>query len=112
MGYMDVNHSIDDPVSGDLVVKERRLREWGKMQAAMWGSVAKRIVAYFVMTALGMIGTGTLVGIQVWQAAVMAGVSGCATVIEGLARAYVGDGVLTEDEVNEVFNSAPTKNGN
>lgn len=84
---------------------------WVGMQAAMWGSVAKRVVAYFIMTALGMIGTGTLVGIQMWQAAVMAGVSGCATVLEGLARAYVGDGVLTEEEVNQVFNSAPTKNG-
>lgn len=74
---------------------------------AMWINVSKRIFAYFVMTALGMIGTGTLVGIEIWQAAVMAGVTGVAKVVEGLARAYVGDGRLDEDEINEVFSAAP-----
>ena len=110
MGGMDVSNSTGDPLGGDSVV-ERRVIRWVGMKAAQWGSVGKRIVAYFIMTALAMIGTGTLVGISVWQAAVMAGVSGCATVLEGLARAYVDDGVLTEDEVNAVFNAAPTKNG-
>lgn len=74
---------------------------------AMWINISKRIFAYFVMTALGMIGTGTLVGIEIWQAAVMAGVTGVAKVVEGLARAYVGDGRLDEDEINEVFSAAP-----
>lgn len=73
----------------------------------MWWGIAKRIFAYFVMTALGMIGTGTLVGIEVWQAAVMAGVTGVAKVVEGLARAYVGDGQLDQEEINEVFSAAP-----
>jgi TPP-dependent pyruvate/acetoin dehydrogenase alpha subunit len=75
----------------------------------MWLGVSKRIFAYFIMTALGMIGTGTLVGIEVWQAAVMAGISGVAKVVEGLARAYVGDGKLDENEINEVFQAAPVK---
>lgn len=110
MGGMDVSNSTGGPLGSDLVVK-RRVIGWVGMKAAQWGNVAKRIVAYFVMTALGMIGTGTLVGIEVWQAAIMAGVSGAATVIEGLARAYVDDGVLTEDEVNAVFTAAPTKSG-
>jgi hypothetical protein len=34
----------------------------------------------------------------------MAGVGGVATVIEGLARAYMDDGKLDVDEINEVFN--------
>lgn len=75
----------------------------------MWMGISKRIFAYFVMTALGMIGTGTLVGIQVWQAAVMAGISGVAKVVEGLARAYVGDGKLDQSEIDEVFQAAPVK---
>lgn len=71
--------------------------------------IAARIFAYFVMTALGMIGTGTIVGINMWQAALMAGIAGVANVVEGLARAYVGDGVLTAEEVDEVFNAAPVQ---
>jgi hypothetical protein len=34
----------------------------------------------------------------------MAGVGGVATVVEGLARAYMDDGKLDADEINEVFN--------
>ena len=71
--------------------------------------IVLRIVAYFVMTALGMIGTGTIVGIDIWQAALMAGIAGVAQVVEGLARAYVGDGNLSAEEVDEVFNAAPVK---
>jgi hypothetical protein len=71
--------------------------------------LSTRIVAYFLMTALGMIGTGTLVGISIWQGALMAGIAGVAHVVEGLARAYVGDGVLTEEEIDEVFKSSPVK---
>lgn len=69
--------------------------------------IVLRIFAYFVMTALGMIGTGTIVGINMWQAALMAGIAGVAQVVEGLARAYVDDGNLTVEEVDEVFNAAP-----
>jgi hypothetical protein len=71
--------------------------------------IVTRIVAYFVMTALAMIGTGTIVGIDMWQAALMAGIAGVAQVVEGLARAYVGDGNLTAEEVDQVFNAAPVK---
>jgi len=75
----------------------------------MFKKVSARVFAYFVMTALGMIGTGTIVGINMWQAALMAGIAGVANVVEGLARAYVGDGVLTAEEVDEVFNAAPVR---
>lgn len=71
--------------------------------------VTMRIFAYFVMTALGMIGTGTIVGINMWQAALMAGIAGVAHVVEGLARAYVNDGDLTMEEVDDVFAAAPVK---
>ena len=39
----------------------------------------------------------------------VAGLAGVATVVEGLARAFLNDGHLDEDEVNAVFNAAPTK---
>lgn len=79
------------------------------MSLMMFRKVSARVFAYFVMTALGMIGTGTIVGINMWQAALMAGIAGVANVVEGLARAYVGDGVLTLEEIDEVFNEAPVR---
>ena len=79
------------------------------MSFVMFKKVSARVFAYFVMTALGMIGTGTIVGINMWQAALMAGIAGVANVVEGLARAYVGDGVLTLEEIDEVFNEAPVR---
>jgi hypothetical protein len=80
------------------------------MSPDMAKKILARIFAFFLMTALGMIGTGTLVGINVWQAALMAGIAGVANVIEGLSRAYVNDGKLTMDEIDDVFNAAPVQN--
>lgn len=62
-----------------------------------------RIVAVFAASGLSVIGAGSLVGIEIWQAAVLAGGIGVATVIESLARAYLEDGKLSKDEVNEAF---------
>ena len=44
-----------------------------------------------------------MVGIEVWQAAVLAGALGAATVIEALARFFLADGSLTADEINQAF---------
>jgi hypothetical protein len=62
-----------------------------------------RMLAVFIATALGVIGTGALIGVEVWQAALMAGIGGVATVMENLARAYLDDGKITNDEINGVF---------
>lgn len=68
--------------------------------------VAGRMVAVFIATALGVIGTGAIIGVEVWQAALMAGIGGVATVLEGLSRAYLKDGTLSTDEINSVFGKA------
>jgi hypothetical protein len=62
-----------------------------------------RMLAVFIATALGVIGTGALIGVEVWQAALMAGIGGVATVLENLARAYLDDGKISNDEINGVF---------
>lgn len=66
-------------------------------------NILSRVFAVFVAQALGMLGAGSLIGIEVWQAALLAGVMGVATVAEGLARAFLHDGKLSLDEINEVF---------
>jgi len=49
-------------------------------------SVMMRIFAVIAAESLGVIGAGSLVGIEVWQAGVLAGALGAARVLETLAR--------------------------
>lgn len=76
---------------------------------AIYRSILKRIVAVFIAQALSILGAGSLVGIDVYQSALLAGIMGVAHVVERLARKYIDDGKLTWEEVNEVFNSVPNK---
>lgn len=65
--------------------------------------IAKRMLALFLVTALATVGAGAAIGIDVWQAALLAGIMGVANVVEDLARGYLNDGELTEDEINQAF---------
>ena len=65
--------------------------------------IAKRMLALFLVTALATIGAGALIGIDAIQTAILAGVMGIANVVEDLARGYLNDGELTEDEINSAF---------
>ncbi len=75
----------------------------------LYWDIVKRIIAVFVAQGLSILGAGSLVGIDVYQSALLAGIMGVAHVVEMLARKYIDDGKLTLDEVNEVFNSVPTR---
>jgi hypothetical protein len=66
-------------------------------------NVMMRILAVIAAEALGVIGAGSLVGIEVWQAAVLAGALGAARVLEALARFFLADGNLSADEINAAF---------
>lgn len=67
-------------------------------------NILLRILATFAASGLGVIGAGTIAGVPLWKAVFMAGIAGVATVIEGLSRAFLDDGKLSVDEVNQVFN--------
>ena len=69
-------------------------------------TVAGRVLATFAVSALSVIGAGALVGVEIWQSALMAGIGGVAAVVEALSRAYLKDGNLTYAEIDEVFSSA------
>jgi hypothetical protein len=65
--------------------------------------IAKRMLSLFLVSALATVGAGAAIGIDVVQAALLAGIMGVANVIEDLARGYLNDGELTEDEIDRAF---------
>lgn len=69
----------------------------------MMFDIVKRMAATFVATAIGVVGSGAIVGVDVAKAALMAGVGAVAVVLEKLARAYLDDGNLSMDEINAAF---------
>ena len=71
---------------------------WTTLKNVIW-----RIVAVFAASGLGVLGAGTIVGIDMLSAVLMAGILGVATVVEKLARAFLDDGKLTLDEINAAF---------
>jgi hypothetical protein len=75
----------------------------GTDKSAMAKNIAKRITAVFVASGLSVLGAGAIVGVDVIQAVLMAGILGVASVIEKLARSFIDDGKLTMDEVDEAF---------
>jgi hypothetical protein len=73
-------------------------------------NVVMRIVAVFAASGLGVIGAGAIADVPLWKAIFMAGIAGVATVVEGLARAFLDDGKLDSEEINQVFNKVDKKN--
>jgi hypothetical protein len=71
--------------------------------------VLLRIVAVFAASGLSVIGAGAIAGVEMWKAVLIAGIGGVATVVEGLSRAYLQDGRLTAEEIDEVFVSVDKK---
>jgi hypothetical protein len=65
--------------------------------------IAKRMLSLFLVTALATVGAGAAIGIDVLQAALLAGIMGIANVVEDLARGYLNDGELTEEEIDKAF---------
>lgn len=66
-------------------------------------SIVSRMIAVIIATGLGTIGAGSLIGLEVWKTAGLAAFMGVAVVSEELARAYLIDGKLDEDEINAAF---------
>lgn len=66
--------------------------------------LAVRIAAVFAYSAMALVGGSAIVGgIPVWKAAVLAGISASAQVLEKLARAYADDGRITREEIDAAF---------
>lgn len=73
------------------------------------GNILARIVAVFAASGLSVIGAGAVVGISTMQAVLLAGGLGVATVVEKLARAFLDDGKLSIEEINDAFSAVDKK---
>ena len=62
-----------------------------------------RIFATFVASALGVVGAGSIMGVELYVAAAMGGILAVFKVIELLALAFLEDGKLTLAEINAAF---------
>ncbi len=67
-------------------------------------NILLRILAVFGASGLGVIGAGAIAGVNLPQAIFMAGIGGVAKVVEGLAKAFLNDGKLDLNEIDEIFN--------
>jgi len=72
-------------------------------------NISLRILATFSASGLGVIGAGTIAGVPLIKAVFMAGIAGVATVVEGLSRAFLDDGRLSVDEIDNVFKKVDKK---
>lgn len=69
------------------------------------------MVAVIVASITGTIGVGSLLGVETWKSAGIAALMGIAVVAESLARKYLDDGKLSNEEINESFAKANEKKG-
>jgi hypothetical protein len=68
-----------------------------------------RIIAVFAASGLTVLGAGAVVGVDLISAVLMAGILGVAAVVEKLARAYLDDGKLSMEEINQAFATVDKK---
>lgn len=72
-------------------------------------NILLRILAVFGASGLGVIGAGAIAGVNLPKAIFMAGIGGVAKVVEGLAKAFLDDGKLDSNEIDEIFNGPKTQ---
>ena len=72
-------------------------------KAGLTLDISYRIVATFIASALGVIGAGSIIGLDVWLSAAFGGLLAVAKVIEKLALAFLEDGKIDRKEVNMIF---------
>jgi len=76
----------------------KKLSRWKKITTIFW-----RIVATFTANGLATVGAGSIIGIEILDAIILAGTLGVVKVSEDLARAFLDDGNLSIEEINDAF---------
>ena len=67
--------------------------------------ILARMLAVFIANGLAVIGAGSLIGVDTVSSVLLAGSLGVIKVAEALARAYIDDGKITLEEINNSFNA-------
>ena len=80
------------------------------MKLSIIKDVLFRSIALFMTMALPAIGAGAFAGVEPVQSALIAGALGVSKVLTDLAKAFLEDGQLTQEEVDVVFKRAGKKN--
>ena len=65
--------------------------------------IIARMLAVFIANGLAVIGAGSLIGVDTVSSVLLAGSLGVIKVSEALARAYIDDGKITLEEINDSF---------
>jgi hypothetical protein len=68
--------------------------------------ILKRTVALVILKVSAVLAAGSIGGVELWKSALIAAFVGIMEVAESLARAYVVDGKLDDDEINIAFASS------
>jgi len=79
------------------------------MKLSIIKDVVFRSIALFLTMALPAIGAGAFAGVEPVQSALIAGALGVSKVLTDLAKAFLDDGKLTQEEVDGVFKRATKK---
>ena len=69
-------------------------------------TIVKRTIALVILKVSAVLAAGSIGGVELWKSGLIAAFVGVMEVAEGLARAYVVDGVLDMDEINTAFASS------
>ena len=68
--------------------------------------ILKRTIALVILKVSAVLAAGSIGGVELWKSALIAAFVGIMEVAESLARAYVVDGKLDDDEINIAFASS------
>jgi len=79
------------------------------MSAKIAKDVLFRSFALFLTMALPAIGAGAFAGVEPVKSALIAGALGVSKIVTELAKAFLDDGKLTQEEVDVVFKRANKK---
>ena len=79
------------------------------MKLSILKDVLFRSIALFMTMALPAIGAGAFAGVEPVNCALIAGALGVSKVLTDLAKAFLDDGKLTQEEVDGVFKRANKK---
>jgi hypothetical protein len=75
-------------------------------------NIIGRMFAVFVVNAFAVLAGGAILDIEWWKTLIIAGLIGVGQVLDDMARAYIADGKLTKDEVEQAFENASQSGDN